>query len=504
MPEKLTLLIESLTKEEKAHFKKTNAGYSKGTQYTKLFDLVNKNPNVSRKQVQQELGITAAQTKNYMHYVFDKVLDSSTRFTLRSSLDQQLFAQLQSSFTLKRKGLSKLAYESLMSVYETALRVEDYGIALSAVEHIDTRLLTVSGHFDTHEELVNELSANHKRKVDVMDLYRQASRFDWYLNELWVYSTDMSRRDSFEKMAVINEQFQKEDPPPSNNKTACIRKNMFELLYAVMIDEPSTGLKSGERALAIYHTDKKYQDYHVHKYLQLIQSIGINYGKSGDRKKFEETVQLTIEAYESPSNKGDMMVFHSVFSAWVNQLAYRVENGLTEEAYEMADEISSTYLEKIDRLISPVFRVILYSCMAKAYFGKRDYLKARKFYRLILNQTPTEVSGDIHSLSRINLLVVYFKLGETDTIESQIKSTYRYLLKKEKLHGEEHILLRNIPKLCNAFNDEKMIAVFEGIKRDLSELRGSGLSMQNPFRRTHHYNWVCEEILHLKSRRKVT
>lgn len=93
--------------------------------------------------------------------------------------------------------------------------------------------------------------------------------------------------------------------------------------------------------------------------------------------------------------------------------------------------------------------LVLFYKIASLYFGNGDHRDALKWLNRIINSEDQDIREDVHSFARILNLITHYELGNNDVIEYYIRSTYRFLLKKNDMHiYQQHILefIRNLSK----------------------------------------------------------
>jgi hypothetical protein len=111
--------------------------------------------------------------------------------------------------------------------------------------------------------------------------------------------------------------------------------------------------------------------------------------------------------------------------------------------------------------------LIFYYKIACLYFGAGDYAKALSWLSKITRQAGEDLRLDIHSFARILALICHYELENLDTMEYQIRSTYRFLVKHGNLGPFQHLILDFIRKLMKGMDAEKLPAAFLKLKKDM-------------------------------------
>ncbi|MEQ9164669.1 MAG: hypothetical protein RLO12_00310, partial [Fulvivirga sp.] len=66
-----------------------------------------------------------------------------------------------------------------------------------------------------------------------------------------------------------------------------------------------------------------------------------------------------------------------------------------------------------------------------------------------------------HSFARILNLICHYELGNMDVIDYYIRSTYRFMLKKDDLYRFQKAILSFIRKLAGEFSEDDLVPEFE-------------------------------------------
>lgn len=147
-------------------------------------------------------------------------------------------------------------------------------------------------------------------------------------------------------------------------------------------------------------------------------------------------------------------------------LALSVETGDAEGGKELMSEIEKNF-KKIDGKIRKSFELNLFYLSSYFWVQTSEPSKALRWINKILNEPKTEMRIDIQCMARILNLIIHLELDNKDLIEYFIKSTYRFLSKKDHLHNFERLTLRYFKKLSLCNSNFETIPVY---KEFLSEL----------------------------------
>jgi len=146
------------------------------------------------------------------------------------------------------------------------------------------------------------------------------------------------------------------------------------------------------------------------------------------------------------------------------QFQFLLFKGEFAQALDQIIEIDNLR-EKSNRELDAIAEIHLHELKFCIYFCNREFKKAQFHVREIINSTA-DVRLDVQISARIAYLIMQYEEREYTHLEYAWRSTYRYLLKKERLDEAEGMVLhflRNAPK----FNSEREILAALGEFRDL-------------------------------------
>ena len=111
----------------------------------------------------------------------------------------------------------------------------------------------------------------------------------------------------------------------------------------------------------------------------------------------------------------------------------------------------------------------------------------------MLNDNEKKLRQDIYSFSRIFNLIIHYELGNYDFVEYEVKSTSRFLGKKEKDYQIEKVFIKYIKKLSKEESNIGKKEIFEEFYKEIDEL----LNLPNEQVILEYFNikaWVYSKI----------
>ncbi len=118
-------------------------------------------------------------------------------------------------------------------------------------------------------------------------------------------------------------------------------------------------------------------------------------------------------------------------------------------------------------------QLIMFYKVACLFFGNGDYSDALIWLNRIINYDDRDIREDIQSFTRILNLITHYELGNRDVIEYYLRSTYRFLHKKEDMHKFQYFILDFIKNLTRDITEKELILRFERLRDNLLPLTTS-------------------------------
>jgi hypothetical protein len=139
----------------------------------------------------------------------------------------------------------------------------------------------------------------------------------------------------------------------------------------------------------------------------------------------------------------------------------------TKEIPNIANELK-IYENKLDTHSTTLF-YYKFACM---YFGDENYSQTIFWLNKIINAKDVNIRSDIQGFARILNLISHWELKNSDLVEYYIRSTYRFLKKKEDFHLYQKFILDFLRKLNNSTPDN-ISDSFQELHDNLKPLQGN-------------------------------
>ncbi len=154
-------------------------------------------------------------------------------------------------------------------------------------------------------------------------------------------------------------------------------------------------------------------------------------------------------------------------ASFLSELLLLDRSGEHEKAIALTPAIIAGMEQLGDRLHKE-HEIEFYYTLARVHFGGGEMNKALFWLNKVLNDNESTLRQDIFTYARLFNLVIHYELGNYDLLEYIVRSTQRFLSKRQRADGMENVLMEHIRKLARTGDPSAKLDLFR--------------SMQNGFR----------------------
>ena len=435
-------LIKSLEKAEKRHFKLyiKRSSAKEDLKIIQLFDAVDKLQEYDEKVLLKKLpGTEKRQLYNLKTHLYKEILASLRLLKSADSIDLQLNEQFDYAHILYKKGLFYQSLKILEKTKETAKANQKFNFLTSVIaleKRIESLHITRS-ILDRVEQLsveANEISKHIDMVARLSNLALQL--YSWFIK----YGHARNEKD---EASVI--QFMKDNLPAN----AWDQTGFYERLYLYQSYTWNAFIR--QDFLTYYRYTQKWVDLFQSQPVMIrvetghyIKGLHSLLNAHFDLRNFQK-FQLTLKEFEVfakterviNNDSFRIMSFIYIASAKIN---YHCMTGTFKEGLPLVPGIE----EKMNNyaLFIDTHRILVLNYkIAVLYFGSGDYATSIDYLQKIINNN-TDLRGDLQCYARLVHLLAHYELGNTEIMESLVRSVYRFMAKMENLTVVEEEMLR--------------------------------------------------------------
>lgn len=465
----LYLLIKSLSKSEKRNFKlfANRLQSNEDSKFLILFDIIDKLGDYNEEKIFQKTDISKSQLSNVKAHLYKQILQSLRMNASNQDLDIYLREQIDYAKLLYNKGLYNQSLKMLDKAKATACDYEKNALLLEIYDfekHIESQYVTRS--IDTTAEGITNSANLLNKKIIGTNAF---SNLGLRLYGLYLKTSHVRN----EKDYLFVSEFFKSNLPAYNIDELSFFEKLYlyqsYVWYNYIIQDFLTCYKYASKWVDLFEENNRLIPVYADLYLKGLHNLLAALFFVNHKSKFNLTLnkleKLGSEEFITNNENNSVLLFQYLY---INKINYHFMNGEFSAGLHLVNEIETSlahYERKIDdnRILNFYYKI---GCL---FFGSGDNLQAIKYLNKVINFS-TQIRSDIQSFSRILKLIAHYELGDTEMVEYQVKSVYRFLYKLEELNQvQQYIIsfLRKVPLM-----DDK------SVKKEFIKLRSNLIKLQ--------------------------
>ncbi len=456
-------LIHSLTKAEKRHFKLFSSRLQRqeGTQFIKLFDLLEKTKDIDDDLIRKKLGnIAGVKYANLKRNLYSNVLTSLRLVHSSKKVDLEIREQIDYARILYGKGLYLQSLRLLERIKVVALNHNQEILLLEIIEFeklIESRHITRS-----HKDRTTQLSEESGRLADTVLNAVKLSNLKLLMYGKYV---QMGHVRSVKDEKIIQQVFKTnlpKTPPAQLNTIDLISYHQCQVwYYFILLDfhqcldhaikwkelydaklflidrDPDSFMHAMHYILTCSYNLKHYNVFmKTLKELEKFREINYN--------RFNENSKILSFVYVHTSR------FHMYF------LEGRFKEGL--EIVPKTIKRLDKYSVKLDEHRIMVF----YYKIAWMYIGAGDPRSASTYLDKIIDLKSIPLREDLQGYARLLNLIAHYEMGNKGLLSYLVRSSNYFLKKMYDLNKVQKAILHFFNRLMNAdtFKEKELFNAF--------------------------------------------
>ncbi|TVR82293.1 MAG: hypothetical protein EA412_01690 [Chitinophagaceae bacterium] len=478
-------LILALNRAEKRFlmiFLKNHA-YKEYDAYTYLIEIMSKQKIYDESLIKEQL-LNKNFKKTLRHFavikkrLYDVTLKSLRSYAADSSIENILLNNILDVKNLYEKGLFEQCEKQILKTKKIGYKYQRFNELCSLIRY--EKLILENKSYSS-----NSLKAYEEIKCEEKELLEKQMEINhqWELvhkTEYYRYKEGFARTENDYKelqLLIENEIANKKDY--SDNYKAAAHLNLSLLNYYASINDVQSCLKKIDegRKLMEDNMDIILEDpipylYKQYDYIWTARLLNRDEKEVDEAlKKIDEHVKkLSPEIYEK--HKPKIKKLH--FSFLINNL---ITKGDFKNACEYAEKYAAYREENNISMTNREWAAYQKNMMISS-FGNKKYDKTLDVIDKLLKKRDS-LRIDIFSLTLIIELITHYELKNFRLIEHKVKSAYRYLSQRNKLHKFESIMLKYVKDMIKKnYTENNITTYFKNLKKDLLELKADAFEFR--------------------------
>lgn len=450
----LFVLIKSLSKSEKRQFKLYvgRIGGNSDAKFLQLFEVMDKMKSYEEASILKSGIVTKTQISNLKAHLYRQILISLRLTPSHQNIRVQIREQLDFATILYQKGLYKQSLKILDKAKGMAIENEEKNIAYEIVELekvIETQYITRS--IDTRaDQLASEARELNKQNVMTSKLSNLSLQLYGMMLKSGYVKSDIERQE-------VSRYFETELPAYEYD-TLGFREKLWlykaHLWYSFLIQDFVSCYKYAERWVRLFDDHPKMIVRNPVFYLKgqhyLLESLFYLKLEATFKKALVKLEDLQHDDAFAKADNLNTLLFLYVYS---NKFNHRFMIGNFEDFEPLVTEV-------VEGIKSPKYRIdehhvmVFYYKIASLYFGAGNYVNCIEYLGKIINAKSLKTREDLMCFARILNLIAHYEAGKDYHLESLLRSTYKFLVKMDDLHGVQKEMIAFVKGLDNIYPHE--------------------------------------------------
>lgn len=471
--ETLFQLIKSLSRNEKRYFKlhASQMANSDDLKYLKLFEMIDKQQVYDQGAIlSQEKSFKKEQFSNLKAHLYSRILETLVQANTSKIPEIRIRELINTVQVLYNKGLYFQCADNLRKAKRLAQKYDHLELMLMVSKWEKTIMQYTVGR--ENPIVVNEVIKEVKETNDKINLINQLSNLSVMLNALYQKTGYIRNELEYSK---IQEIFNRE-MPLLREETLSINENfqLYELYvgYYFFIQDFTRAYEYAEKWVGIFDQNPNLIKTRVEMYIQALNSLMIAQYKLNYYSPFIHTKRKLKLIRTLPIIMNENIERKLVKYTYVHEFNGYFMKGEFSKGVALINRVKPA-LETFIATLDNHSKVILYYKLACLYFGSSRHSDSIFWLNKIFNEQDTDLRQDIHSFAKIMHLISHYEIGNYEVIDYYIRSTYRFLLKKEDLHKFQLAILSFIKKLGSYIRNDELQNSFSELLIQLKELENN-------------------------------
>lgn len=463
-------LIKGLSGSEKRYFKLfvSKEGNSFNKKFMRLFDLMDHQLVYSEEEIlRKEPGFKKTQMSNLKAHLYKRILQSLRMFDNSSVRDIRIREFIDHAQILYNRSHYDQCVKMLQKAKKMAHKHHNLELLLEIYKWEKQVLSQTVGK--GNQERVNTIITQVRNINNRINNINSFSNILVKLNALYLRKGFVRNQGDFEKVTKILKQ---ELPKYQEESLSFYEKlHLYNLFvdYYFFIQDFKKGCIHAQKWVDLFEDNRQIPEY-LDLYLKGLNHLMIAQYKLmrytdfiQNHRRMKNIPQLNgVELDANIQLKLQKYIYSHLFNKFFMLGDFKIGVILFAKIKPRLEE----FIQQLDKHS----RLIMYYKIACLYFGNGNFNQAIKWLNRIINTENEDIREDVHSFARIINLICHFELGHADVIPYYLRSTYRYLSKKDDLQQFQNYILSFIKQLEGNMKQSVLINQFQNLRDQLLTL----------------------------------
>jgi hypothetical protein len=462
-------LIKSISKSEKRNFKlyANRISSEKEAKFLQLFNVLDKMDEYNEAIILKKAkDIKQTQLPNLKAHLYKQLLTSLRLTQVNHDVSISIREQIDHAKVLYNKGLYQQSLRLLDKTKGLARKNKKNVLLFEIIEFeklIESQYITKSIE-NRAEEITNEANTISKTMDGVVFFSNMSIRlYGLYLKVGYVRS---------EKDLLIVKEFFNTNLHSYDVQNLSFFEKLYlyqsYVWYYLIIQDFLMCYKYAQKWVDLFQADPNMIQVQTDLYLKGLNNVLAALFFTNHLSTFKKNLKLLkkLEKVDQFKHNSNLEILLRMFT-YTHEINKHFMEGTFDKGIELVPKIES-FLEENKFSLDNHRALVFYYKIACLYFGNAQYKEAIKFLNKISEVKDTSLRGDIHCFGRILNLISHYELENTELLEYQIRSTYRFLAKMDDLQEVQKYILKFLRKL-STISPDQLKAEFKKSRKELDK-----------------------------------
>lgn len=469
-------LVKSLKKSEKRYFKVYSAAEDnrESRKYLLLFTLIDEQAEFDEAKILAKAPeLKVEQFSNIKAHLYKKILQSLRMYNASAVADIKIRELIDYAQILFNRSLYGQCVKTLQKAKKLADKNDNLELRLEILKW-EKKVLSYTVGRD-NQKRVNNIIAEVQDVNNRINIVNTFSNIQVELNSLYLKIGFIRNKGDYLKaknLFYANMPAFKESQLSFNEKL-----NLYSLnvQYHHFVQDFDQGYAYAKKWVALFNESQSVPSSKIDTYLKGLNNLMVAQYRLGKYHELLETKKkLKVLKRMQGAGMNENIRLKLFKYTYVHEFNALFMLGDFEKGVRLMDKIKWG-LEGFISQLDNHSRIVLFYKIACLYFGNDNHKDVIFWLNKIINLPNINIREDVHCFARILNLISHYELGNTDVLDYYVRSTYRFLLKKDDLNQYQKYILSFLKKLSMGMTDKALTQQFKKLRKQLLALT------ENPF-----------------------
>jgi len=462
--ESLFRLIKAMSSHEKRYFKLNSTG-----KLSLLFDCIEAQKEYDEASIKKKFAKDAYLGKGLSgakHELQEVLLRTLRNYYAATDIDFELRNMMANIDVLLRKGVYDICYKQVMRLKKLARKHERWIWELEAIR-FERAIFKASDIVKINPAYLDMLGKEEKQLLEKIAIYSEICALGSQISHFYsqIGETRKKNKNITPQMKKwIFSDYDENLPPKAELYLSSIKTVYFG---AFEQGKKNKAQQHAHRMLALV---EKYPHLVMEDKALYLAALANHVALSSSLKNWDESllyIEKKRKLYHDLSSEPYLGSL-AFATTYVSEMDVYNKLGEFEKSIALVPQIEEGF-EKYARQLTAREYLPFYCNISYSYFGAGRHKECVKWLNRLINEPGVQLRLDIVCFARIMNLIAHYELGNEDLLSYLVVSTYRFMLRYDRIYKFENIILQFIRrKLPRITNRKKRMDAFKEL---LAELR---------------------------------